>query len=166
MSPGVSVPVLSSVIKPESPCVPVPVSPGVSSPHSSAMGCDHLIITIIFLFNSLMPLLLSLRFQMRWIGNLLVYKILAILYMLSQLSSSMSLYNLLISNKRDSILSNAEQSTVHSHVQGIFHTNCQQDAHESLLKILDILHNHIKIDLFPGLAFYFVTRSNEIQFYY
>ncbi len=60
---------------------------------------------------------------------------------------------LLISNERDSILFNAEQSTVHSEVQGIFHTNCQQDAHESLLKILDILHNHTKIDLFPGLAF-------------
>ncbi len=35
----------------------------------------------------------------------------------------------------------------------IFHTNRQQDAHESLLKILDILHNHTKIDLFPCLAF-------------
>ncbi len=29
----------------------------------------------------------------------------------------------------------------------------QQDANGSLLKILDILHNHTKIDLFPGLAF-------------
>ncbi len=95
--------------------------------------------------------------------------------MLSQLSSSMSLYNrllhfffpantasplfkilkeftenkkesndvidirtLLIRNDRDSILSNAEQNTVHSKVQGIFHTNRQQDVHESLLKSLDI----------------------------
>ncbi len=31
--------------------------------------------------------------------------------------------------------------------------NHQHDAHESLLKILDILHNHTKIDLFPCLAF-------------
>ncbi len=60
---------------------------------------------------------------------------------------------LLNSNERDSILSNAEQNTVHSEVQGIFHTNRQQDAHESLLIILDILHNHTKIDIFPGLAF-------------
>ncbi len=59
---------------------------------------------------------------------------------------------LLISNERDSILSNAEQNTGDSEVQGIFHTNRQQDAHESLLIILDILHNHTKIDLFPGLA--------------
>ncbi len=41
-----SAPVLSSVIKPESPCVPMPVSPGMSSLHSSAIyGCggssDH-----------------------------------------------------------------------------------------------------------------------------
>ncbi len=35
----------------------------------------------------------------------------------------------------------------------LIHTNRQQDAHESLLKILDILHNHTKIDLFQGLAF-------------
>ncbi len=34
-----------------------------------------------------------------------------------------------------------------------FHTNHQQDAHESLLQLLDILHSHTKIDLFPGLAF-------------
>ncbi len=34
-----------------------------------------------------------------------------------------------------------------------FHTTCQQDAYESLLKILHILHDHTKIDLFPGLAF-------------
>ncbi len=60
---------------------------------------------------------------------------------------------LLISNERDSILSNAKQRTEYSEVQGIFHTNCQQDAHESLLHILDILHIHSKIDLFPGLAF-------------
>ncbi len=60
---------------------------------------------------------------------------------------------LLISNERDSILSNAEQSMVHSEVQGIFHTNHQQNTHESLLEILDILHNHTKIDIFPGLAF-------------
>ncbi len=38
-------------------------------------------------------------------------------------------------------------------VQDICHTNHQQVTHESLLKILDILHNHTKIDLFPGLAF-------------
>ncbi len=55
---------------------------------------------------------------------------------------------LLISNEGDSILSNADQNTVHGEVQGIFHTNHQQDAHESLLIILDILHNHAKIDLF------------------
>ncbi len=60
---------------------------------------------------------------------------------------------LLISNERNSILSYAEQSTVHVEVQGIVHTNHQQDAHESLLKILDILHNCTKIDLFPVLAF-------------
>ncbi len=60
---------------------------------------------------------------------------------------------LLISNQRDSFFSNAEQNTVHSEVQGIFHTNRQHDAYESLLIILDILHNHTKIDLFPCLAF-------------
>ncbi len=60
---------------------------------------------------------------------------------------------LLISNERNSILSDVEQNTVHSEVQGILHTMCQQDTHESLLKILEILHNHTKIDLFPGLAF-------------
>ncbi len=54
---------------------------------------------------------------------------------------------LLIINEKESILSHAEQRTVHGEVQGIFHTNCQQDAHESLLKILDILHNYTKIDL-------------------
>ncbi len=58
-----------------------------------------------------------------------------------------------ISNEIDSILSNAEKNTVHGEVQGIFHTNHQQDAHESLLKIVDILHNHTKIDLSPGLTF-------------
>ncbi len=42
---------------------------------------------------------------------------------------------------------------MHGEVQGICHTNRQQDAHKSHLKILDILHNHSKIDLFPGLAF-------------
>ncbi len=57
---------------------------------------------------------------------------------------------LLISNERDSILSIAEQSTAHGEVQGIFHTNQQQDVHESLLQIL---HNNTKIDPFPGLAF-------------
>ncbi len=41
---------------------------------------------------------------------------------------------LLISNKRDSMFSNAEQRTVHGEVQGIFHTNHQQDDHESSLK--------------------------------
>ncbi len=35
----------------------------------------------------------------------------------------------------DSFFSVAEQSIVHGEVQGIFHTNHQQDAHESLLKI-------------------------------
>ncbi len=55
--------------------------------------------------------------------------------------------------KTDSILSNAEQNSVHSEVQGIFNSNHQQDAHESLLIILDILHSHTKIDLFPGLPF-------------
>ncbi len=60
---------------------------------------------------------------------------------------------LLISNERDSILSNAEQSTVQSEVQGIFHTKHLQDTHESLLNILDIVHTHTKIDLFPGLPF-------------
>ncbi len=38
-------------------------------------------------------------------------------------------------------------------VQCIFHTNHHQDAHESLLNVLDILHNHTKIDIFSGLAF-------------
>ncbi len=38
---------------------------------------------------------------------------------------------LLISNKKDSILSNVEQSTVHGEMQDIFHTNHQQDVHES-----------------------------------
>ncbi len=78
MSPGVSAPVLSSVIKPESLWVPMPVSPGLSSPHSSARGVNHLILTIIFLFHSRMPLLVSVKFQMGWIGNLLVHKIFAI----------------------------------------------------------------------------------------
>ncbi len=45
-----------------------------------------------------------------------------------------------ISNERDTILSNTEQSIVPGEVQGIFHTNHQQDAHESLLQFLDILH--------------------------
>ncbi len=31
--------------------------------------------------------------------------------------------------------------------------NHQQDAHEPLLEILDILHNHTKIDLLLGLLF-------------
>ncbi len=61
--------------------------------------------------------------------------------------------NLLINYERDSILSNAQQSTVHDEVQGIFHTNHKQVADESLLKLLDILHNHTKLYLFPGLAF-------------
>ncbi len=60
---------------------------------------------------------------------------------------------LLINNEVAFILSNAEQSAVQGVVQVIFHTNHQQDTHESLLKILDILHDHIKIDLFPGLTF-------------
>ncbi len=58
----------------------------------------------------------------------------------------------LISNERASILSNPVQSIVQGEVQGMFHTNHQHDAHESLLKILDILHNHTKIDLFPVLT--------------
>ncbi len=41
-----------------------------------------------------------------------------------------------ISNERASILSNTEYSTVQGEVQGIFHTNYEQDAHESLLKNL------------------------------
>ncbi len=71
---------------------------------------------------------------------------------------------LLISNERNLILSNAEQSTVHGEAEGIFLTNHQQDAHESLLKILDILHNHTKIGSFPRFGIF--TRSNEIHFYY
>ncbi len=63
-------------------------------------------------------------------------------------SKDVDIRPLLISNEIDhAILSNAEQSTVHGEVQGIFYTNQQQDAHESFLKILDILHNHIKIYL-------------------
>ncbi len=58
---------------------------------------------------------------------------------------------LLISSKRDSLLSDAEQSSVHGEVQSNFHSNNQQDAHESLLKTLDNLHKHTKLDLFPGL---------------
>ncbi len=58
----------------------------------------------------------------------------------------------MISNKRDSILSNAEQNTVNGEVQGIFHTNHQQNVHDSLLNSLDIIHIHTKIDLFPGLT--------------
>ncbi len=42
---------------------------------------------------------------------------------------------------------------MHGEVEGIFHTNHKQDAYESLLIILDILHYHTKIDLFPVLAF-------------
>ncbi len=42
---------------------------------------------------------------------------------------------------------------MHGEVQGIFHTNHQKDAQESLLRILHILHNNINIDFFPGVAF-------------
>ncbi len=45
------------------------------------------------------------------------------------------------------------QSTVYGEMQGILHSKHQQDVLESPLKILDILHNHTKIDHFPGLAF-------------
>ncbi len=51
---------------------------------------------------------------------------------------------LLISNERDSILSNAEQNSVHDEVQDIFHINHQQDAHESHLK-MDAHESHLKI---------------------
>ncbi len=60
---------------------------------------------------------------------------------------------LLISYERDSILSDTVQITMESEVQVIFHTNHQQDAHESLLSTLDIVHIHTKINLFPGCAF-------------
>ncbi len=144
VSPGVSAPVLSSVIKPESPCVPVMCLLVCHHCILLIWSVDDLILTIIFLFNTLMPLLVSLKFQMGWIGNLLVYKILAI--HLISIHKKESKYvrdirTLLISNERYLILSNAEQSTVHGEVE------CIQ------LKILDILHNHIKIGLLPGLAF-------------
>ncbi len=42
---------------------------------------------------------------------------------------------------------------MYGEVPGIFHSNHQQDAHESLLKLLGILHNDTKVDLCPGLAF-------------
>ncbi len=61
--------------------------------------------------------------------------------------------NLLISNERASLLSNAKHRTVHDGIQGAFFvTNHQEDAHESLLKILDILFSYTKIDLFPGVV--------------
>ncbi len=69
----------------------------------------------------------------------------------------------LVSNEIDSILSNAEHCTVHGEVQGNFHINQQQDAHKSLLKIIDIFHSHTKIDFFPRLDIF--KRSNEILFY-
>ncbi len=56
-----------------------------------------------------------------------------------------------------SIPSNAEQSAVHNEVQGMFHTNHQQ---ESLLKFL---HNHPKIDLS---RFGLFASSNEIYIFY
>ncbi len=53
----------------------------------------------------------------------------------------------------DSLLSNAKPSNVNGERQGIFHTNHQQDAYEYLLIILDIVHKHAKIDVFPCLVF-------------
>ncbi len=50
-------------------------------------------------------------------------------------------------------ISNAMQSEVQGEVLGFVHINHQKDAHVHLLKILDILHNHNKICLFPILAF-------------
>ncbi len=50
--------------------------------------------------------------------------------------------SLLISHERYSILSNAVKSTLQCEVQGMFHNNHQLDAYESLLKIVEILHNH------------------------
>ncbi len=42
---------------------------------------------------------------------------------------------------------------MYGEVQGMFHINHQQDTHDSLLKILDIYHNHAITDIFPCLAF-------------
>ncbi len=109
-------PVSSSVITPMSPVVCTYVSLGAYTPISSCVsapvlsslnlciclcmcllvchhlilllwGVDHLILSIIFLFNSLIPLLLSLKFIMGQIGNLLVYQILAIHVISSQFSN-------------------------------------------------------------------------------
>ncbi len=94
MSPDVSAPVLYSVIKPECPCVRMPVSLGVSSLHSSAIGSGSSDPHNLFLFHSLMPLLVSLKFQM---GELETYWFTkSWQYMLSPLSSSMSLCNRLL----------------------------------------------------------------------
>ncbi len=64
-----------------------------------------------------------------------------------------NLRSLLISNEIASNLSNTEQSAVLGEVLGMFHTNHQQDAHKSLLKMLDILYSHTEMDLFPAFAF-------------
>ncbi len=71
---------------------------------------------------------------------------------------------LLIGNEWDSIISNTAQSTVQSEVQDIFHTNHQQDAHESLLNILDIsVTQSYQNRYFPRFGIF--ARSNEIYNY-
>ncbi len=51
-------------------------------------------------------------------------------------------------------------------MQGICHTNNWQDAHGSLLKILDILDNHTIIYPFLGLALKYYKYLNIITLLY
>ncbi len=52
--------------------------------------------------------------------------------------------NMLISKERELLLSDAQH--------GFFQSSQQQDAHETLFKIFDILHKITEIDLFPELV--------------
>ncbi len=165
------------------------LSPGVSSPHSSAMGCgssdphNHILIAQSHATTSVSQVSDGVDWKPTGLQNLCntcyLTSVLQCLFTIDYYTSFLpvntesplikilkeftenkkeskdvrDIRTLLISNEIDSILSNAEQNTVHSEVQGIFHTNRQQDAHESLLIILNILHNCTKIDFFPGLGF-------------
>ncbi len=87
-----------------------------------------------------------------WIqsSDVLLHKVLAYLFT-----------SYLISSESEPLLSNAEHSTVHGEMQGIFHTNHQLDAHQSVLRILSILHNQTKINILRSLVFLQETMKHS-----
>ncbi len=133
VSPGVSAHVFPSVTKPESPCVPIPISSSGSSDGVDwkPIGLQNLGNT--YYLNSVLQCIFTIDCSTSFFPanteSLLIHFWKEFTENKKESKDVRVIDTLLISNERNSILSNAEQSTVHGEVQGIFHTNNQQDAH-------------------------------------